>query len=293
MTMAQGRSPAAPSDVEAQLAALRLSDIELIVDALAAARAQGADITRIRADLSALHITRAPASAYVDLLAAALSQWADRAADTPDGQPSRLKTEIPGTSAVAPLSMALERLDTALHPLGARATYGEPLDHAKTAEPSRVGFLAPRIETLAGSSLAGSPTSPRPTARTDLRGAQQSAALLDITAVDAEPVMGQPGDLEQVVLATLQKADTFMSVRELLSVTMPWKKVRYQQVKTAAEALKTRGELLRDTHGAAHRYRINPDTDDHLAHHIFTLLAGRPDAQTILDKACSLLANQG
>lgn len=293
----QDPSPAPPSELGPLLAALRRADIDFVVVGLTAARARGMDITGTGGDASVLEIAPDPSPANLDLLAAALSGWADpdqHAAKTPDMQPSSLDADAVHMPADLRWSTTLGKVNILLEPMGAPTTYRELLDNANTVDLDGVPVLAPTIEALAGG-LAGSATSPGPTIHTNLARAGESATFLDVRATSSEPVMDRTGDLEQVILSTLRQADTPLSVRELLFVTMSWKKVRYKQVKAAAEALRTRGELLRDTHGAAHRYRVNPDTDDRLAHHILAMLADRPDPQAILDKVRSLLAagNQG
>jgi hypothetical protein len=286
----QNRSPAARHDFGPLLATLGQADLDFIVVGPAAARARGMDIASTGANASVLDVTPNPTPHNLDILAATLSSAADprlRAAATSGGLPAHLKAETFQALPVLPLTTALGELNVLLRPVGAPATYGELLDDVSSVDLDGVGILAPTIEALLRG-LAGGATSPDPTVLAQLRRAHESAAVHTAAQADPERVVHQENDLEQVILATLTTADSPMSVRELLFVTRTWKKVPYKQVKSAAEALTMRGELLRDKDGAAHRYRHNTDTDDHVAHYILALLADRPDPQATLDKVWSL-----
>jgi predicted transcriptional regulator len=284
----ENRSPAARHDFGPLLATLVQADVDFIIVGPAAVRARGMDISG--ADSSVLDVTPNPTPHNLDILASALSSGADprlRTGDTPAGLPAHLSAETFRALPVLPLTTALGELNVLLRPVGAPATYDELLDDVSSVELDAVGILVPTIEALLRG-LAGGAKSPDHQILAQLRRAHESAALLAAAQVDPEPVLRQEGDLEQVILATLKAADSPMSVRELLFVTRTRTKVPYKQVKSAAEALTVRGELLRDKDGAAYRYRHNTDTDDQVAHRILALLADRPDPQATLDKVRSL-----
>lgn len=284
----QDRSPAAGHDFGPLLATLGYADVDFIIVGPAAVRARGMDISGT--DSSVLDVTPNPTPHNLDILAAALSSGADprlRTGDTPGGLPAHLSAETFRALPVLPLTTALGELNVLLRPVGAPATYGELLDDVSSVELDGVGILAPTIEALLRG-LAGGARSPDLQIVAQLRRAHESAALLTAARADPELVMRHEGDLERVILATLKTADSPMSVRELLFVTRTWKKVPYKHVKSAAEALTMRGELLRDKDGAAYRYRHNTDSDDQIAHYILGLLADRPDPQATLDKVWSL-----
>lgn len=189
-----------------------------------------------------------------------------------------------------PLTTNLGDLNVLLRPTGAPGTYDELLDDASTVELDTVPTLIPTTEALLRG-LAGGAREPHPEVIARLRqltapSQAHLVAAYQPPATDAE----KRGDLEQAILATLARLGYPATVRDLLFAIKTSRRPSYKQAKTAAESLTSRGWLLRDKDGTAHRYQLNTDADDKIAHEIAALLTRSLDVDGTIARALKLVA---
>jgi predicted transcriptional regulator len=188
-----------------------------------------------------------------------------------------------------PLTTEAGACNVLLHPVGAPADYEELLGDATTVELDNVPALVPTIDALLDG-LAGGARQPHPelVARLLQQGAPARSNEPVAALLTSPPEAERHDDLEQAILWTVEHLGHPASIREVLFAMNAERRAPYKRVKRAAESLAARGLLLRDKDGTAHRYRLNTDSDDQLAHEIATLLASSADVEATVARALNL-----
>lgn len=277
--------PGAVSDTGPLLASLRQGQVRFAVVGPAPARGRRGDPAgAAEAANPVLSIIPEPSASNLQLLAAVLSEGLDarlRTAAAPGGGlPLRVSAALFTAIPVLPLTTSLGPLNVLSHP---PATDRDLLADTTGVAEVTTGALPFHVPLTGIASVAADnlPASPL------VAGSPAMAAGL---RHDFDHNALREGDLEELILSTLAEDDTPRSIREILLLVPPEKKVPYKRIKTAAETLVSQGHLLRAKSGTAHRYRLHThtDSDEEVARRIHALLADRTDPQAILHAALAM-----